>query len=74
MLGKVMVDFGNRQEALRHLERAKLTGVDTLRSEVCYWIATVHYNGKRPWTVSSSENSNGKLGKGRPIASKYEAS
>ena len=45
MLGKVLVNFGDRQEALRHLERAKLiVGSDF---EALFWIAYVHYCEKR---------------------------
>ena len=39
MLGKVMVNIGNRQEALRHLERAKQMGIGALSSNIYYWIA-----------------------------------
>ena len=55
MLGKVMVNFGDRQEALRHLERAKQMRIasNSLRSEVYYWIAYVHYHEKRLPVMSS---------------------
>ena len=49
MLGKVLDYPGQRQEALHHLERAKLMGVAnvTLCSYIYYWIALVHYHEKR---------------------------
>ena len=49
MLGRVLGNSGHRQEALRHLERAKLMGIasGTLRSDVYFWIAFVHYREKR---------------------------
>ena len=68
MLGTVMVNFGNRQEALRHLEGAKQMGVasDSLSSNIYYWIALVHYHEKRlpealdaaeeAWKLSESEH------------------
>ena len=49
ILGSVLDEFGNRQEALRHLERAKQMKIanDTLSSSICNWIALVHYHEKR---------------------------
>ena len=47
MLGKVLTDYGDRQEAIRHLERAKLMGIGTLNSDIYFWIGFVHYNEKR---------------------------
>ena len=45
MLGKVLQNYGDRQEALRHLERARLMlGNNT---EVYLWIAYVHYDEKK---------------------------
>ena len=46
ILGKVLDRFGNRQEALRHLERAKQMGIasGTLIPDVYYWIAYVLYH------------------------------
>ena len=57
MLGKVMVDFGDQQEALRYLERAKLMRFgDSLRSEVYFWIAHVYYHEKRlPEALDAAE-------------------
>ena len=47
MLGKVLDRSGYQQEALRHLERAKLMGIDDLASEIHYFIALVHYHENR---------------------------
>ena len=44
MLGIALDKFGNRQEALRYLERAKLMKGDC---DVYFWIAHVHYREKR---------------------------
>ena len=65
MLGKVMVYHGDRQEALRHLERAKQMGIAS--SEVYFWIAEVHYREKRlpealyaaeeAWKLTEPDNS-----------------
>ena len=44
MLGSVLDEYGDPQEALRHLERAKLMGSG---SDVYYYIANLHYNEKR---------------------------
>ena len=56
MLGKVMENSGHRQEALRHLERAKLMGIGTLSSEIYFWIGVVHYREKRlPEALDAAE-------------------
>ena len=58
MLGKVMVDFGNRREALRHLEHANLKqmGVVSLSSSIFYWIALAHYHENRlPEALDAAE-------------------
>ena len=56
MLGKLMANFGNRQEALRHLERAKQMGIGSLSSNIFYWIAIVHYEEKRlPEALDAAE-------------------
>ena len=56
MLGKVLDKFGNRQEALLHLERAKQMGISILSSEVYFWIATVHYHEERlPEALDAAE-------------------
>ena len=50
MLGSTLRDSGDRQEALRHLEHAKLMlkAMGTIYlTEVCFWIAHVHYDEKR---------------------------
>ena len=48
MLGSVLDEFGDRQEALRHLERAKLMKISrSLSTGIYYWIALVHYHEKR---------------------------
>ena len=47
ILGKVLFSSGHRQEALHHLERAKLMGSSTLGPEVNFWIAYVLYHEKR---------------------------
>ena len=64
MLGKALNRFGNRQEALSHLERAKLMKRDF---EVCFWMAYVFYREKRlsealdtameAWKLSEPQNS-----------------
>ena len=46
-LGSVLDSSGHRQEALRHLERAKHMAIGTLKSDVYFWIAQVHYHEKR---------------------------
>ena len=48
-LGLVLEKFGNRQEGLGHLEHAKQIGIasGTLRYDVYYLIALVHYREKR---------------------------
>ena len=66
LLGRVLDDSGDRQEALLHLERAKLMGSGTLNSEVYFWIAVAHYHEKRhpealdaaeeAWKLSEPEN------------------
>ena len=54
ILGSVLDKFGNRQEALRHLERAKVMGI--AGSDVYYWIAIVHYHEKRlPEALDAAE-------------------
>ena len=56
ILGRVLDEFGDRQEALRHLERAKLMGSGTLRYDVYSWIAYVHYREKRlPEALDAAE-------------------
>ena len=58
MLGKVMVKFGDRQEALRNLEHAKQMGFgsNSLRSDIYFWIAVVHYQEKRfPEALDAAE-------------------
>ena len=65
ILGSVLDEFGDRQEALRHLERAKVMGI--AGSDVYYWIAIVHYHVKRlpealdaaeeAWKLSEPRNS-----------------
>ena len=58
MLGKVMVDFGNRREALRHLELAKQMGISSgiLSSNIDFWIAHVHYHEERlPEALDAAE-------------------
>ena len=69
ILGSVLDQFGNRREALRHLERAKLMAISNvvLSSTIYYWIANVHYNEKRltealdaaeeSWKLSQPRNS-----------------
>ena len=57
-LGSVLDEYGDRQEALRHLERAKQMGIasGTLRYDVHYLIAYVHYNEKRlPEALDAAE-------------------
>ena len=66
MLGKVLDSSGHRQEALRHLERAKQMGIGFLNSNIYYWIALVHYHEKRlpealdaaveAWKLSEPDN------------------
>jgi tetratricopeptide (TPR) repeat protein len=67
ILGLVLDDYGDRQEALRHLERAKLMGSGPYLSEIYYSIALVHYHenrlpealdaAKEAWTLSESRSS-----------------
>ena len=64
MLGSALDQFGNRQEALHYLERAKLMGIasDTLSSNVYY----IHYSenrlpealdaAKEAWKLSEPRN------------------
>ena len=57
-LGMVLDQFGNRQEALRHLERAKLMAIshDVLSSTIYYWIGYVLYHEKRlPEALDAAE-------------------
>ena len=68
MLGSALDQFGNRQEALHYLERAKLMGIasDTLSSNVYYLIALIHYSenrlpealdaAKEAWKLSEPRN------------------
>ena len=66
VLGKVLHSSGHRQEALHHLERAKLMGSGILGSHIYYSIAVVHYDEKRlpealeaaeeAWKLSEPEN------------------
>ena len=56
ILGSVLDKSGHRQEALRHLERAKQMGIGALSSSICFWIAYVHYNEKRlPEALDAAE-------------------
>ena len=56
ILGRVLDKFGDRQEALRHLERAKQIGIATLIYDVYFWIASVHYHEKRiPEALDAAE-------------------
>ena len=57
-LGKVLDEFGNRQEALRHLELAKQMGISSgiLSSNIDFWIAHVHYHEERlPEALDAAE-------------------
>ena len=55
-LGSVLDQFGDREEALRHLERVKQMRFSDLRYSVYYRIAEVHYNGKRlPEALDAAE-------------------
>ena len=47
ILGSTLDNYGDRQEALRCLERAKRMGIGSLRSNIYYVIAQVHYHEKR---------------------------
>ena len=47
ILGLVLDDHGDRQEALRHLERAKLMGSGSYLPDIYYSIALVHYHENR---------------------------
>ena len=56
MLGSVLDIPGHRQEALRHLERAKQMGIGALSSNIYFWIAIVHYNEERlPEALDAAE-------------------
>ena len=56
ILGRVLNNHGDRQEALRHLECAKQMRIGTLRYHVYYVIAYVHYHGKRlPEALDAAE-------------------
>ena len=47
-LGLILDNFGNRREALHHLERAKqMSSNILLSSNIDYWIAHVHYREER---------------------------
>ena len=53
VLGRVLEKYGDRQEALRHLERAKQMGSGY---NVYFWIALVHYHEKRlPEALDAAE-------------------
>jgi len=66
-LGLVLGDYGDRQEALRHLERAKLMGSGSHLPEIYHSIALVHYRenrlldaldaAKEAWKLSESHSS-----------------
>ena len=66
ILARVLVQFGDLQEALRHLERAKQMGISSLRDDVYFWIAYVHYREKslpealdaaeEAWKLSEPDN------------------
>ena len=67
-LGSALNESGHPEEALRHLERAKLLAIDsTLRSSIYFSIADVHYQEKRlpealdaaeeAWKLSELDNS-----------------
>ena len=47
ILGKTLDSYGDRQEALRHLERAKLMATGALSSYIYHSIALLHYHEKR---------------------------
>ena len=56
MLGSVLDEFGNRQEALHYLERVKQMGITSLSSDIYFWIAYVHYHEKRiPEALDAAE-------------------
>ena len=56
MLARVLNQFGDREEAMRHLERVKQMGISSLRYDVYFWIATVHYKEKRlPEALDAAE-------------------
>ena len=58
ILGRALVQFGDREEALRHLERAKQMGSSSVRYDVYFWIAHVHYYEKRlPEALDAAEES-----------------
>jgi tetratricopeptide (TPR) repeat protein len=67
ILGSVLNNFGDRQEALRHLERAKLMGSGSYLSEIYNSIAVLHYYenrlpealdaAKEAWKFSESHTS-----------------
>ena len=55
-LGLVLNQFGDREEALRHLERVKQMGISDLRYSVYFRIALVHYKEKRlPEALDAAE-------------------
>ena len=66
-LGSVLDDLGLREEAICHLERAKLIASGTLAYQVYFQIAYVHYHEKRlpealeaakeAWKLSQPHNS-----------------
>ena len=56
MLAQVLDQFGDREEALRHLERVKQMGISSLRYQVYFRIALMHYNEKRlPEALDAAE-------------------
>ena len=56
ILARVLLQFGDRQEALRHLERVKQMGISDLRYNVYFWIAYIHYYEKRlPEALDAAE-------------------
>ena len=68
ILGSVLHNYGDQQEALRHLERAKQMRISSrsLSSNIYSWIADVHYWEKRlpealdaaeeAWKISEQDN------------------
>ena len=56
ILGRVLVNFGDRHEALRHLERVKEMGISSLRYDVYLWIAYAHnYEKRLPEALDAAE-------------------
>ena len=55
-LAGILDEVGNQQEALHHLERAKLMEIGTVASSLYYWIAIVQYHEKRlPEALDAAE-------------------